>query len=518
MRLAALRAQQGDEAALQQLEKLTQASNKTEAHLALISAALQRKNLAMALDAARALDKLDPKSPIPKDLEARVLMGLGNFKEARGSFSEAIARDGSYFASVAGLNEIDRRDGKLKEALARTSSWSSSHPGHAISRLAVVELESLLGATADETTKALERAVTEIPSDALLRAALISQLVSRKQFERALGAANAAVADLPGSPRLLALQGEAFLSMGDQQRAISTFRKLEAISPDDPTPHFSMADLHARAGAWDLAEKSLRRAAEASPTSPEALKRLYKLNANRRSWDQVLAVARELQSRFPQTAVGLLAEADGLMAKGRRKEAIAALNKADGMPDAGDVGWQLFIATGQEAGASAADRFAEDRMRKQPGDFNFMFLVGTHYFSQGNNEAAERVYERLIAAEPMHAPALNNIALLRLEKGDLEGAQKASGAAVRATPNTATYWDTHAAVLVAAKRFDEGIAAARKATVLDKNPAFQLTLAHSLHTAGKRQEAADALQPLIALGKKFPKSDEVARLAKLVKS
>ena len=472
----------------------------------------------MALDAARALDKLDPKSPIPKDLEARIQMGMGSFKEARDSFSEAIRRDGSYFASVSGLNEIDRRDGKLKQALDRTSTWSSKNPAHAISRLAVIELASLLGATADETTNAFERAVSEIPSDALLRAALISQLVSRKQFERALGAANAAVADIPGSPRLLALQGEALLSMGEQQRAINAFRKLEALSPDDPTPHFRMADVHARAGAWDLAEKSLRRAAEVSPSSPEALKRLYQLHANRKSWDQVLAVARELQSRYPQTAVGLLAEVDAWMAKGRRKEAIAALNKADGMPDAGDVGWQLFIATGQDAGAAAADLLAEERMRKHPGNINFMFLVGTHYFSQGNMKAAEHVYDRLIAAEPRHAMSLNNLAWLRLGKGDLEGAQKASGAAVQAAPAAATYWDTHAAVLVAAKRFDEGIAAARKAITLDKSPTFQLTLAQSLLSAGKRQEASDALQPLIALGKTFPKSDEVARLAKMVKA
>jgi Tfp pilus assembly protein PilF len=110
----------------------------------------------------------------------------------------------------------------------------------------------------------------------------------------------------------------------------------------------------------------------------------------------------------------------------------------------------------------------------------------------GDLDAAEREYRQSLQLRPNQPPAQNNLAYVLLLKGGakLNEAQDLAAAAVKASPNVASFHDTLARIAAQRGNPDAAITSFRKALALD--PASleaMIGLADVLSQTGKRDEA-----------------------------
>ncbi len=92
---------------------------------------------------------------------------------------------------------------------------------------------------------------------------------------------------------------------------------------------------------------------------------------------------------------------------------------------------------GRTAGAAY-----ETATRRWPGSSVAWFGLGNSAYAQGRYAEAGQAYRRILALEPAHGPALNNLANTLLQQGELAEAERYALAALAVDADQAAYADT----------------------------------------------------------------------------
>jgi len=146
------------------------------------------------------------------------------------------------------------------------------------------------------------------------------------------------------------------------------------------------------------------------------------------------------------------------------------------------------------------------------GGYRGFVPIETLAMGRKDYDQAEQEYRKVIAAEPRHAVALNNLAwvLNRAGKPDaLETAEKALALA----PNATAFMDTLAEIQASSGQWDKALATQKRAIELDPDkPTHRLHLAQYLIKNSQKASAKAELQRLAQLGGAFPRQDEVQKL------
>ena len=122
--------------------------------------------------------------------------------------------------------------------------------------------------------------------------------------------------------------------------------------------------------------------------------------------------------------------------------------------------------------------------------------VGHH--QAGRLDAAEAAYRRILAAQPLHAEAMQLLGVVRLQRGDHAGAIEWIERAIGLTPHQAAFHSNLGLALRAAGRLDEAAATLKTAVALDGGyVAARKNLGVVLHELGRLDEAADQLSQAI---------------------
>jgi cellulose synthase operon protein C len=194
--------------------------------------------------------------------------------------------------------------------------------------------------------------------------------------------------------------------------------------------------------------------------------------------------------------------------------AAVVLRQAVTKADPAQAPARLHEALRQAGRSSEADALAAHWLKDHPRDASFLFYLGDVALKRQALAEAERRYREVLAIDPEHALALNNVAWLMLEQktpGALDYAERA----VRAAPNRPALMDTLALAHAAEQQPAKAIEVQLRALAMLPNDAFlRLNLARFYAQAGDKRAAKTELDRLAALGDRFPRQDEVAALSK----
>ena len=500
--------------AIADLETAAAGGGGLRADLALVAARMSQNDIPGAMKAIDALQKKMPDSPLPLHLRARVLQLTKDAPGARRAYEAALAINPAYFPSAAGIAALDWEADKPDDARKRFQAFIQEHPKNWYAHMALAELEERVGAKPEVVVAALREAVKSNASEPQPHVMLVNTLLSDGDTSGALLAAQNAAAALPNNLEVLDALGRAELASGDQQRAITTFRKLVDLQPTNALFELRLADAYMAMKNSDAAARSLRRAAQLQPKNVAAQRGLATLAMADNKPQNALTAAREIQKNNPTEAAGFVLEGDIESSRKNWDASAGAYRTALKIDRTAGTTARLHTAL-RAAGKSAdADRLAAEWGRDKPKDAAFNYTLGDLALDRQDWTAGEAHFRAVLAVQPENAFALNNIAWLLVKQGK-PGAVAIAEKANKLLPDTAPIIDTLSMALDAENQVPQAIDAQKRALALQpKDPNFKLRLAKLYIKAGDKTSARYELDALARLGDRFVAHEEVTALMK----
>ena len=501
-----------DETVFTQLQQIADEDAGSSADLAIITAHIARQQNDAALQALATLDRKRPGDPMLAHLRGQILVMKSDFAGARKSFESALKIDTGYFPATAALAALDFKDSKADLAQQRFKDFLKIRPNDSRALLAIAELMERQQKPRAEVHKQIEAAVKAAPGDLGARVALISHLFASGQFDAALTAARAATAAMPDSIDLLELQARCMLRVNQIQQALSSYGKIIALYPKSPRGHVGMADVYLQANDLDQAQRSAERALELSPALIKGKAQTFLVALRRKKFDQAVLIARNMQADHPHDGTGLLLEAEAETGRANWPAAAVVLRRALEKPAPELAAIKLYTALMRGGKAGEADGFAQQWLKGHPEHINLLLTTADTARKSGQGASAEQRYRQLLAAQPNHVPALNNLAMTLLQQKK-PGAMAFAEQAARLAPERAEILDTLAQALASENQLSKAVETQRRALALAPEIAeLRLTLAGLLIQAGDKNLARSELDVLAKMGSGFARQDEVARL------
>lgn len=502
-------------AAAAELEAVAAGDSGPRADLALVSARLRQNDSAGALKAIEGLQKKMPEQALPLQLRGRVLAMRKDNAGARRAYEAAVAKDPAYFDAVASLAALDMGERKPDAARQRFDAYLKANPKSWQARLALAELDQRAGAAPASVAGALREAVKLDPSEPKPHLVLINHLLGNDDPRAALQAAQDASAALPDNLEILDAKGRAELAVGDNQGAITSFRKLAGLQPHSALPEMRLAEAYRATQDIAAATRSLRRAAELQPGLLAPQRSLALLALQDKRPQDALAIAREMQKAHATDPAGFVLEGEIEGAARHHEASIAAFRAAaQRAPASTELQIMLHAAMVNAGKGADAERLANAWTQAHPKDAAFLYYLGDQALAQKDLARAEARYRAVLEVVPDHALALNNIAWLMAKQGE-PGAVAVAEKANQLLPNRAPLLDTLATVLEADNQIGKAIDAQKRAiAAAPKDPALNLRLAKLYIKSGDKAGARAELDALAKLGDRFNGQAEVASLLK----
>jgi len=499
-------------AALTELQAISAKSKDTFADEALFAAHMKRREYEAAL---RALDTMSSKQPGKAallELRGRVHLQRNDLAAARLAFEAAQKLEPSLTAAVVALADIDVREGKPDAALQRLQSSLKADARNAVVLMALAELKAGRGAPVEEVKNLLIEAVKAAPNVAEPRLRLIGYTLRKRLFKDALAAAQEATTAMPANTQVLQAVGRAQVLAGDLEQAANTFRKLAAAVPASPQPHMLLAEVYSAMGKPEQMETSVSKALEIDPSfvpAQTALVNILVQSKRQRSAGEYIA---RIRAGKPDDASGYALEAMYLARLKNTDAATKTLREGLARTNSPDLAAKLFRMLAQTGRMTEARQLAASRMHKHPSDLAFDYLLAEADIAGGDFAAAEKRLQRVIAALPGHAAALNNMAWVVLKTGGT-GAVAFAQRAVDLVADRPDFMDTLAQALAADKQIRPALELQKKAVELaPADNTLRLNLARLAIQAGDKSLARQELTRLAQLGTAFKAQDEVASL------
>jgi len=511
--MAAVNAAKGDtDTAVRELQMIAETSEGTEADLRLISTRVARNELDAALQAIDVLARKQPGSPAAQELRGQVLLRKKDAAGARAAFEAALKQNPRYVPAIANLAELDLAENKPEQAKKRLTDLADREPGNANARIALATYATRTGGSQEEITGWLEKAAIADPRDARARLLLIERHVVSGRAQAALQAAQAAVAAIPDNAVLLDALARCQLRLGDASQALLTYGKLLQVAPKEPAGYIGQATVLFGVNDLDAATNSLQQLLAMQPRSIEAKRLLIGVAMKRKQVDKALALSRELQREYPEQSFGWALEGEVQLDQARWSAAAAAFRTGLTKQRPEPLAPRLHTALLKDGKIAEADKLVSGWMREHPKDIAFLAYLAESAFQAGNGTEAARRYEQVLAIEPRHAVALNNLAWSMLQDKTPGAVAMAERAAAEA-PDQPDVLDTLAQAYAAEKQYAKAVEALKRGINRALNPApLQLVLAKIYLQANERDKAVAELERLRDLGKDFPQQPEVRRL------
>jgi putative PEP-CTERM system TPR-repeat lipoprotein len=493
------------DAALRELEQISQSSESTDADLRVISARLARREWAPALEAIAKLEAKTPSLASGPELRGQALLLNGDAAAARAAFEEALKRDKFYAPALAQLTALDLKEGKQDQARQRLQGILAADRDNsqALTMLAMLSVQT--GSTSAEVLELLERATKSDPLNLNAWMTLLMRHFNAGDFPAAMLAAQTAMKAIPENVQLMDLTGRIQLAAGNLNQANSTFADLIKVAPRSAAGYMGLASALVAGNDIEAATKVVQRLVAMDPQYIDAQRMAAELAVRRRRYGEALDIARLLQRQFPADAAGYLVEAQVEAQQNHRPQFIAALRVAAKKTNPQAAPVQLHGELLRSGDKALAGQFAEEWLKLHPKDAAFLSYVGDTELDAKNWQGALTQYERALAINPQHVPALNNAAMALLNLKDDTKAMKYVERALVVQPNRPEVLDTLAQIHMSRKDYSKAAAALRLAIGRATDPGpLQLSLAQVYVAQGDNASAIAELQAIVERGKASP--------------
>ena len=501
------------------LQRISAEDTGVTADLAIISARLRARQFDAALKAIDGLIKKQPDQAMGHQLRAQALVQSNDLAGARQALELALTKDATYLPAILSLAAIDVRNQKPKQAKERIEDLIKKQPANAQALVALAEISAEAGMPSEVVLGYIERAVAIDRTDVAIWSALIDQQVKFGDLRASLTSSQAAVVANPNSIQLLDRLGRAQARNGQAEQALSTFRLITGQHPRSLVGLLGEAEVHIVSGKMPEAGRMIGKVLERDPQNLPALALAFGSALQQKQHKTAADIARKVQQLRPADAAGVVMEAEVEAQQGRRDSAVSLLRKALVLnaPGAAAIKLHQALSQGGKDADSPAAAMATAWLKDHPRDLDFLTHLATHARQQGRTDLAEQRYREVLALQPNHVSALNDLAMMLAQQGKAEAVPLAEQALKRSPENPALL-DTLAHALAANKQLPLALDAQRRAVLLAPNePSLRLTLAQFEFQSGDKVAARRSLDGVVKQASKL-NADDRAAMAALAKA
>ena len=221
----------------------------------------------------------------------------------------------------------------------------------------------------------------------------------------------------------LALLGSIRLQQQEYEQGTGFLERAIKSDPDLLGARLNLAQAYAFLGNGDRAESLFREVLKRTPENTTALLGLARLAAGRGNHAQALDLADPIEAKLRASPDGLLLLASCYTGVGKlaaARELVADWDRLGGVPRQ----WSLkFALTLSRGGLNPeAIRLLEEMKSEGLADFDVAFNLGGFYLLENDLERASENYELAVRFDDQSVPALNQVATIAEERGELEKA------------------------------------------------------------------------------------------------
>ncbi len=486
----------------------------SQADINLVQAYLRRKEFDKALAVASDLISRAPESPIPHNLLGTTYMAMGEDNRAQLAFEQALRLQPDSDTAEMNLAQLDTKSGNLDAAKARYQRILSQQAGHVN---ATLKLVSLLGRSS-ESLELLKSAWEKHPQSLDIGLALTQEYLADNNFGDALSVANALGNTYSNDPRVVYAQGLTQERTGQPTLALASFNRLVQLQPGNPETWYELALFQGRQKDYDASMDALNKSLQTKDDYLPALLAKTKLLEQLQRFDDGLALTRQIQTAYPNRAVGYVLEGDIHLARNNHQDAIATFKKAYEKAPSGPLAIKLSkvqrMAGNNDAGLdtlrdSLASDSSNDRVRLE------LALV-LHQMHRTTEAIAE--YETILERFPNNWFVLNNLASLYLETGN-DQALNLAERAYSLAPDEPEAADTLGWILIQSNQAQKGLRVLQKAQAkFPKSPGIRYHLALAYEATGDQQSAINVLSGLLKDNTDFPQKEAARTLLSTLSS
>lgn len=343
-----------------------------------------------ALSAFEQVIKLDPENADAHIKRATIKIDAKEFKEAKSSIESAkeISPNSLVVIYTQALLEFSQEN--YSEALASIQQILSVAPEHMPSVLLAGAIQHALGSLA-QSEQYLEKYIKADPNNFYARKLLATVLLKNQRANMAFDVIEPALGIIDHDPQLFALAGEAYIQMGDFDKANEYFGKASTLAPNSAALHTALAISNLAEGDNEHAVTELKAAIDLDGDSTRAGVLLVMTHIRLKEFDKALDAAKALEKEQPDNPLFQNLKGGVYLGKEDIPSARASFNKALSMQ---------------------ADYF--------PAITNLARID----IQENNPEAAKRRFETLLEHDNKNIQAMNALANIALSQQDSDSATK----------------------------------------------------------------------------------------------
>jgi putative PEP-CTERM system TPR-repeat lipoprotein len=516
-RLGLMRMAEGaDRLAIEELEQaLARQPDLLQAEVLLILALVRNGELDRAIAEAERMQENRPDTAVGYVLGGIAKASAERMEAARADFERAMEIEPGQPDAGNNLALLALAAEDAEAARANFRRVLAENPDHlpTLVRLARLNIAQGDGAAAQAL---LEEAVERRPNDQDVRALLAQFHIALGDGDAALDVLQPAIQDdQEPTAAMLETLGLAHLAAGQPNNAVAAFRSLASREPGSAAAFFRLAQAMEAAGDAGGMRSALERALEIDPEQFDAKLAYARLLLGRDDLDaaaEAVADLKETAGGDPRIAD---LEARLLLAQGDPAGAVEVLRAAvETTPTAALT--QTLARTEWLAGERGE---ALDRLRtwlaENPGDLVSRMLLANFLLADDALEEAREQYLAVVEQAPDNVLALNNLAWVMSELGDLEGAVEHAEAAYAGAPENPLVIDTLGVILLERGDTDRALELLSAADELaGDNPEIAFHHARALAAAGRTARALETLERALASEEPFGGREEAEALAR----
>ncbi len=410
-------------------------------------------------DAIAVLEKAIAAKPSDQDVAidlARLYDRLGDFSKAEGLLTRRFDADPKDIALGTATAQQYFITGRTNDAKKLFADLLTRRPNHVVALLALAQI-----ATAKrnwpEATDYINRARTAAPNDPSPGIALVDLELLRQDWKDAVTTAAQIAEQFPTNTDVLDAKARAQTASGDTEGAIATYRRMYELSPTSSSAITDYVTLLRRAKEFAKAQTVLQAALARDPKNDQVKDDLIRVEADIGGMGAGLAKARSFAKQDPGNPHYDIVSAELYEKAGRRDDAVDVLEKAVAArpSDSVLIGAlsSLYARTGDPGKAEAV---LNTRLQADPKDVAIRSALAKLHLDQKKYDDAIAEYTRVVTESPTDAAALNNLAWLYQQKGDLAKARRLAEQAAAAAPRAAEIGRHARMDLVSSRRARQG--------------------------------------------------------------
>lgn len=496
-----------------QLHIISEADPGATADLALISAHMNRNDVAAALQAIDKLEKKLPNRPVAANLRGRIEWSRGERDKARQSFEAALKIDPSFFPAASSLGTMDVEDKKPELALKRFEAMAQADPRNVQAQMSIVALRGQELGNSEALAELIRGVIKKNPGAVSPRVALVKLQLQRRESKLALAAAQEGVAAIPDSAEMFDLLGQVLTASGDTNQAAAAFNKMASLQPGSPVPYMKLADLYRIVGDRVGAIQSLKRALGIRADFYPAQVALLNLELGSGNVGEARAIVRSVHKQRPNDPVAFSIEGDVEASQKNYSGAVNAYRAGLDKRQSSELAVKLHTALLAADRGDEAKKLEGQWIQNNPKDTIFLSYLGDRAIGKSDWQQSAHYFQEVIKRDPQNTVGLNNMAWVLKNAGKLGPALEYAERANTLLPRQPAFMDTLAEIHAAAGRLGKAIDIQKEAVLAGPDMHLhRLHLAKYYASAGKKSEAKAELQILAALGDKFAQQAEVRKL------